>query len=79
MTKGGLVYAFFMGWPDNGSVMIKSLGSAVGNVEAVELLGFGKVEFTQHAEGLAVTLPTQKPCEHAYGLKISGGWRPFGG
>jgi alpha-L-fucosidase len=79
MTKGGLVYAYFMGWPDSGSVKIKSLGSAVGNVERVELLGSGKVEFKQDGDGLAVALPGQKPCEYAYGLKVSGGWTPFGG
>ena len=52
MTKGGMLYAYFMGWPDGGSVKIRSLAGA--NVEGVELLGHGKVEFTQEADGLKV-------------------------
>jgi alpha-L-fucosidase len=72
MTKGGLVYAYFMGWPDGGTVKIRALGSALGNVEGVELLGFGRVEFKQGGDGLMVMLPGSKPCEYAYGLKILG-------
>jgi alpha-L-fucosidase len=70
MTKGGVLYAFFMGWPSSGSVNVRSLAGS--NVEGVELLGYGKVEFTQSSEGLTVTLPGQRPCEHAYGLKVRG-------
>ncbi len=70
MTKGGVLYAYFMGWPDGGSVKIRSLAGA--NVEGVELLGAGKVEFTQETDGLKVALPGTKPCEHAYGLKVMG-------
>jgi alpha-L-fucosidase len=72
MTKGGALFAYFMGWPEGGSVKIRSVGPASGNVEGVELLGYGKVEFTQGADGLTVRLPAQKPCEHAYGLRIMG-------
>jgi alpha-L-fucosidase len=61
-----------MGWPDGGSVKIRALGSGSGNVEGVELLGYGKVEFNQDGEGLVVRLPGQKPCEHAYALKVLG-------
>jgi alpha-L-fucosidase len=70
MTKGGMLYAYFMGWPDGGSLKIRSLTGA--NVEGVELLGHGKVEFTQETDGLKVALPGMKPCEHAYGLKVMG-------
>lgn len=54
--------------------MIRSLaaGSSTGTVQRVELLGAGPVKFMQDANGLAVTLPPQKPCDYVYGLKIQG-------
>jgi len=72
VTKGSSLYAYFMGWPDGGSVKIRALGPASGNIEGVELLGYGKVEFKQGNEGLVVMLPGQKPGEHAYGLRVTG-------
>jgi alpha-L-fucosidase len=76
-TKGNTLYAFFMGWPSaQQQVAIRPLSTnseqKIGNIENVELLGAGKVEFTRDEEGLKITLPQQKPCEHAYTLKISG-------
>lgn len=75
-TQGHTLYAFFMGWPKEQQVVIKPLSTTseqtVGKIEHVELLGHGNVEFTRNEEGLKVTLPAQKPCEHAYALKISG-------
>ena len=75
-TKGKTLYTFFMGWPQEGQVIIRPLGSGsqqkIGKIENVELLGHGKVEFSQDAEGLKVSLPAQKPCDHAYALKLSG-------
>jgi alpha-L-fucosidase len=72
MTKGGVLFAYFMGWPDGGSVKIGALGTAAGSVEGVDLLGSGKVDFKQDSDGLTVTLPGSKPCEHAYGLRVMG-------
>jgi len=71
-TKGDVLYAFFMGWPDGQPLVIRSLAGAAGNIEGVELLGYGKVDFTRDEGGLRVGLPGQKPCEHACVLKISG-------
>lgn len=75
-TKGKTLYAFFMGWPDNSNLNIKPLGlnskQQTGNIQSVELLGIGKLDFTRDAEGLNVKLPSGKPCEHAFALKISG-------
>jgi alpha-L-fucosidase len=67
-----------MGWPEgeNKQVVIRPLSTnspqKVGSIENVELLGYGKVEFKRDEDGLKVTLPNQKPCEHACTLKISG-------
>lgn len=75
-TKGKTLYAFFMGWPQGDQVTIKPLATnspqQTGKIEQIELLGYGKVEFTRDSEGLKVNLPSQKPCEHAYALKLSG-------
>jgi alpha-L-fucosidase len=70
MKKGDVLYAYFMGWPASGSLRIRALAGS--GVEGVELLGHGKVEFTVDGEGLGVRLPGEKPCEHAYGLKVLG-------
>ncbi len=70
MTKGGVLFAYVMGWPASGSVRIRALAGA--NVEGVELLGHGKVEFQADGDALVVRFPEAKPCEHAYGLKVMG-------
>ena len=69
-VKGSSLYACCLGWPDIQKVNVKSV---VKNVDGVELLGYGKVDFTSGAEGLKVNLPAQKPCENAFVLKITGG------
>lgn len=75
-TKGKTLYSFFMGWPAASKIVIKPLATSseqkIGSIENVELLGYGKVNFIRDGEGLKVTLPSQKPCEHAYTLKIDG-------
>jgi alpha-L-fucosidase len=77
-TKGNTLYTFFMGWPqgENQQVVIPSLGKnseqKIGSIENVELLGYGKIDFRREDEGLKITLPSQKPCEHAYTLKVYG-------
>lgn len=76
-TKGKTLYAFFMGWPEGGGqVVVRPLSTVseqkVGEIQSIELLGGGKVEFKRDEEGLKVTLPSGKPCEHAFALKIQG-------
>jgi alpha-L-fucosidase len=75
-TKGDAIYAFVMGWPEDGKVTIKSLrgGSAHLNkgITRVELLGQANpLVFQQTAQGLQVTLPAQAPAlPYAVTLKI---------
>jgi len=75
VEKGNTVYAHVFEWPSDGRLLIKSL--AKGNahrskVKKVELLGAGKVNFKQTAEGLSVQLPKgKKPNEISLVLKIS--------
>jgi alpha-L-fucosidase len=75
-SKGPALYAFFMGWPDK-EVTIAPLATTrpqvAGRIQNVELLGHaGKLEWTHDEKGLTVQLPPEKPCDHAYALKIAG-------
>ena len=73
-TKPNTVYAITLAWPEDGKLLVRSLPkSTAGTVTNVSLLGYnGKLRWTQDESGLSITLPTQKPCEYAYSLKITG-------
>jgi alpha-L-fucosidase len=74
-TKGDTLYAIALAWPENSRLTIKSLatGSALTKreIKSVELLGSkAKLKWARNADGLAVELSVQKPCEHAFAFKI---------
>ena len=72
-TKDGAVFAYLMAWPADGKTVIHSLANAAGKISNVTLLGSKvKLDWRQTDDGLIVTLPSLKPCEFAYGLKVSG-------
>ncbi len=76
-TKGNILYATAFGWPDDGKLTVRTLAQnapgLVGRIQTVSLLGSPeKLAFSQTEGGLIVTLPAQKPCDHAYALKITG-------
>jgi hypothetical protein len=64
-----------MRWPEEREYTIKSLGSASahynGEVQGVELLGYGAVPFMNSAEGLVVTLPTENTNDIAPVLAVA--------
>jgi alpha-L-fucosidase len=73
-TSGRTVYAIVLGWPDK-PLAIRSLGAAAANleggVERVTLLGSKEpAKWRQTDEALQVEFPTEKPCQHAFVLKI---------
>jgi len=71
-TKGNVVYAFQMKWPEGGKTVVRSLAQGqAGTVAEVTMLGAGPVKFEQTARGLAVDLPKQKPCEYAQCLRVT--------
>jgi alpha-L-fucosidase len=75
-TKGGTLYAFFMGWPER-EIVIAPLASGspnvIGKIENVELLGHPcKLEWKHDGHGLTAQLPFRKPCEYGYALRITG-------
>ncbi len=77
-TNAGTLYAFVLAWPEDRSVLVKSLAtgaSTAGGRKAtdVTLLGYdGKIAWSQDAAGLHVRLPEGVTREHALALKISG-------
>ena len=76
-SKGdNTLYAFALGWPAEGKLVIRSLAKfpgVTGKIAGVELLGHpGPLKWTHDADGLAVDLPDQKPCDYAVALKIIG-------
>ena len=74
VQKGRSVYATALGWPEDGTLVMKSLakgGTACnGKVKGVELLGYGKVDYAWNEDGLKVTLPEEKPNAIAPVLKV---------
>jgi alpha-L-fucosidase len=76
-TKGPVLYAIALGWPEDGHLVVRSLakpaGENINNITAVSLLGYdGKLDWNHTAEGLVVTLPEKKVSKYTAGLKIIG-------
>ncbi len=76
-TKGDHLYAILLGWPQDGKAVIRTLGTkdgkASGEITGITMLGAsGSLQFARTDEGLVVTLPASRPCEHAFTLKIAG-------
>jgi alpha-L-fucosidase len=75
-AKGDALYAIAQSWPVGGEAVIATLatgGLGEGTIRSVTLLGEpGELKFKQDKEGLKVKLPSKKPCDYAYTLKILG-------
>jgi alpha-L-fucosidase len=74
-TKGNLLYAHVMGWPDDAFV-IKSLGSSNPIVQSkivnVEMLGTDeKLKWTQTSDGLRISKPSVTPSPIGQTFKIT--------
>ena len=73
-TKGDVLYAIGLAWPENGEAVIRSLVPTAGSnrVRTVALLGVaGTVQFEQHPDGLHVKLPAHSPSKYAYALRVT--------
>ena len=69
------LYATALGWPDDGKLTIRTLAEKAVNrpltIGSITLLGSdAQLQWAQDAEALTVELPAEKPCEHAFVLKI---------
>jgi alpha-L-fucosidase len=75
-TKGDVLYAIVLDWPESGEAVIESLGTSLalypGAIKQVEWLGSGEpVQWSRDVDGLKVKTPSERPCRHAYTLKIA--------
>lgn len=71
--KGDTLYAIALAWPGT-ALTIRSLanGDAAPTVLQARLLGReGTLTFVQDAEGLHLSLPDQRPCEHAFAFALT--------
>ena len=76
-VKDDNLYAIILGWPE-GEVIIESMKRLYPTeIASVKMLGVeGTLPWKLTDKGLKVATPANKPCEHAYVLKIERK-RPF--
>ena len=68
-TKGKTLYAILLAWPESKTATVKSLAGK--KVAGVRLLGGdASLKWAQDDKGLTVHLPDQKPCDHAFVLRV---------
>jgi alpha-L-fucosidase len=72
-TKGDILYAYAMEWPEDGRMVIPALADRAGRVERVELLGATEpLTFVQTAAALTITLPSGRPVDFAPAVRLRG-------
>jgi len=71
-SRGKVLYAICLGWPENGQVVIRPLSSHRGHTfNQVSMLGFPHaLSWSRDEDGLKIEAPAEKPCRHAYVIKI---------
>ena len=74
-TRGDILYAIVLAWPEDGHISISSLGTAAGLYEGeighIALLGTeASPSWTRLEHGLEIELPANQPCDHALTLRI---------
>lgn len=73
-TRDGQLYAIALGWPNDGTLEIEALSGSRYNTEikSVEMIGHtGSLKFEKTRDAFVVEFPDQKPCDHAFVLKLS--------
>jgi len=72
-AKGDVTYAIALDWPNDGTLNIRTFKKSdmLPEIKKVTLLGCDTpIPFVQAEEGLRLTLPNIKPCDHAYAFRI---------
>ena len=74
-SKGNVLYAIALAWPEGGELTIKSLKSNSPHypqqIATIKMLGSdAELEWTRDKTGLKIALPQTKPHEHAYVFRI---------
>ena len=68
-AKGKTLYAIALAWPENGRLVVKSLGDVP--VKGVELLGTKeRLTWKRDTSGLTVDLPARRPNDYAFVFRI---------
>ena len=68
------LYAIALGWPTDGTLIVKSLANPAGKITELSLLGHaGRLGWQQTAEGLIVTLPPPKANQQVVVIKMAAG------
>ncbi|UCF39313.1 MAG: alpha-L-fucosidase [Acidobacteriota bacterium] len=72
-TRDDALYVIALDWPDGGELHVQSLASGEGVTvqNAILLGGAERLEFKQDDEGLTVQFPDERPCDHAYALRLT--------
>jgi alpha-L-fucosidase len=72
-AKGNLLYAICLAWPEK-DVLVRALANKVlsdNTIATVSMLGSKDViKWRQTDDGLALTVPREKPCRHAFVYRI---------
>jgi alpha-L-fucosidase len=72
--RDGYLYAIALDWPDDGSMLVRTLSSEcphLGSIESIVLLGHdGELTWKQDESGLQVALPEERPCPYAPVLRL---------
>jgi alpha-L-fucosidase len=72
-AKGNTFYAILLGWPGEQAVIPALASGKYPKIEQVHLLGHkGPLKFVQDEAGLKVQMPSEKPCDYAFSLEITG-------
>lgn len=74
-TKDGCLYVIALGWPESGKLTVKTMAEGCPHHPAafasIEMLGSDeKIEMMRDAAGLTITMPKEKPCDHAFVFKL---------
>jgi alpha-L-fucosidase len=74
-TKGDLLYAFALGWPEDGRIVINALRQGAehyrGPIGRIELLGSpAELKWTRSDRGLEIMLPPNAPSRYAVAFRI---------
>ena len=70
---GRTLYVLALGWPEHEFTVNSMKVDAVGSDARVELLGYGKVEFSVNSnKQLVIKPPVQRTGEHAFAFRLTG-------
>ncbi len=70
---GSTLYVFLFGWPENDSLIVRSLTPDRGTIKTVNYLAYDTpVQWRQSDGGLILNLSAKPPAKHAIVLKLTG-------